>query len=91
MKARNLLTVSLLALSALPALSAHAQMVRSIGIARNPAVAAADRAQGSWRNRNVTSGVAASPSGASSTQANAGGNGNRGGAGVGFVPLPTTR
>lgn len=87
MKARNLLTVSLLALSAVPALSAHAHAVRSTGIARNPAAAAAERAQGSWRKRDVASGGAASPVGASVARVT-NGHGNRGGQGVGFVSLP---
>jgi hypothetical protein len=92
LKARHLLAVSLFFLLAVPVLSVQAQTVRSLGIARNPAVSAANRAQADWRNGNPWVGSAASPGGASAPQAgNGSGNntrGNRGGYGVGFVPLP---
>ncbi|MGF6665820.1 opacity protein-like surface antigen [Paraburkholderia atlantica] len=91
MKARLLLAVSLFALTAAPKLPAHAQRVRSPGIAGNPAVAGANRAHGDWRKRHASTGGAASPAGASATPPPNGagnGTGNRGGHGVGFVPLP---
>ncbi|OLL30527.1 hypothetical protein BTH42_16385 [Burkholderia sp. SRS-W-2-2016] len=99
MKARHFLIVSLLAASVLPALSAHAQVVRSIGIARNPAAAAAERAHGEWRQRNLSGGSGGAVSaagtstaeGANSNPANAGNADNRGGRNVGFVQLPGVR
>ncbi|MCC8394458.1 hypothetical protein LJ656_17825 [Paraburkholderia sp. MMS20-SJTR3] len=71
-------------------------MVRSIGIARNPAAAAAQRAHGEWSQRNLSGGSggavsAAGPSAAetaNSSTANTGNADSRGGRNVGFVQLP---